>query len=249
MNEVQAKQANEVSTFVQDNLGMEVGADLLIPKAWVMQSTSDHVTDGTFRIGEIVDSVSSELIAKAGEELQFVPFFIKKSWDVYKAKLPGGDKEYARTEVRTPQNEELPWEDTEEGLPLKRVKRLDFFVLMKKDLEAGIALPNILSFKSTSYKEGQKLLNVMLVMNKMMKLQPYGKIVSVTTKKEQNDKGTWYTPMIKVHDNTPDSYLPMISPWIQLVASGAVKVDERDLTGKAVVGADGTLSVDGEQLF
>ncbi len=253
MSNLQTTQKNEVSTFVQNDVGMEVGADLLIPKALLMQSTSDLVTEGTFRIGEIIDSVSSELIAKAGEELQFVPFYVKKSWDVYKAKLPGTTptaNDYVRNEVRNQANDGLPWDDIEDNLPLKRVKRLDFYVLMKKDLDAGAALPKILSFKSTSYKEGQKLLNVMLVLNKMAKLQPYGKIVSVTTKKEQNDKGTWYVPTIKVHEATKQEYVDQVLPWIQLVASGAVKEhDENDVVAGAVVDATGTLTENGEQLF
>ena len=79
----------------------------------------------------------------------------------------------------------------ENGKLQKRVRRLDFFCLLVSQLKAGTAMPVTLSFRSTSYKSGQILLNQMYVRNKMLGKSPAAIIMSLSGEKVKNDKGTF----------------------------------------------------------
>ena len=71
-------------------------------------------------------------------------------------------------------NDNLPWNDKENGIEIKRVRRMNFYVMLPKQIDAGTAVPYVLSFKSTSYREGKKLFTQMYMRNRKANLPPPG---------------------------------------------------------------------------
>ena len=136
--EVAVKETNAVAIPQEladwGDTGVNVGNDLLLPKLLVMQPASDLVTDGKAVMGEFRNSVTGEKLGSIVEPIELVAFHVMKTLDILK--LTEGQYLWNRSlplveNVTSPDyNDNLPWEGTDEdGTPIKRVRRLNFFVL------------------------------------------------------------------------------------------------------------------------
>lgn len=217
--------------------GVNVGNDILLPKLLVMQAPSDLVTEGRAVMGEFRNSITAERLGSINEPIEIIPFHVIKSLDILRR---GDDGQFlwARTEplienVTDPAyNDNLPWEgQDEDGTPIKRVRRLNFFVLLVKDVVEGTAIPYTLSFKSTSMKEGRKMFNRMYVENKMRKLPPAAFTFQLGGIREKNDKGTFIIQQPQLGRQVTIDELKTAKQWYDQVVKGAVKYDLTDDEG------------------
>ena len=247
--EVAVKENKEVQQQLPQELmdwgdtGVNVGQDMLLPRLLVMQPTSDLVTDGQAVMGEFRNSVTGERLGSIIEPVEVICFHVVKSLDINRLDEGGQylwDRNIPLVEnIMSPDyNDNLPWEGKDEdGTPIKRIRRLDFFCLIRKDLASGAAMPYTLSFKSTSMKEGRKMLNQMYVRNKAAKVPPcmYSFILAGT--KEKNDKGTFVKPNVSLGTLINVDELRTTKYWYDLVAKGQVKAE---LTGETIKDVDDT---------
>lgn len=133
-------------------------SDIIIPKILLMQGTSKWVPE-EFNIGEIIDSVDEEIIAKKGETVELIPFILKKTWEVFTNETPA---QWKRSEKWTPANDDLPWEFTEEDPEtgtqnLKRQRQYSFYCMLAGATD-DFAIPKLIGFRSSAgFRPGKKI--------------------------------------------------------------------------------------------
>lgn len=210
-----------------------MGQDVIIPKILPMQGLSDLVTDGKAVMGEFRDSLSGEKLGSISEPIELIPFAVNKTWDIYHQV---GDKFEWQTTIPIIENPSdkgyndlLPWADkTEEGINIKRVRRMNFFMLRPSEIEQGIALPYVFSFKSTSFSEGKKVYSQMYMRNVTQKLPPPAYTFKIGGTKEKNEHGTFIVPKVELGRRTTAAELNTCLHWFKQVTK--LKVDEKDVT-------------------
>lgn len=223
--------------------------DMLIPKILPMQGLSKLVVARKAQIGDFCDSVSGKKIGSIDSALEFIPFFCQKSWDI-SHQLPDGTYEYNRNiplienPVDKNYNDNLTWEGEEKNddgklVKVKRIRRLSFFVLLPSEIKAGGAIPYVLSFKSTSLKEGKKLWSQMYVRNYRAGLPPAAFHFNLGGTMQTNDKGTFVVPTVAEAAKSSQAEMQECLSWIKLINKGAVKVDTSD---EDIPAADGAVS-------
>lgn len=191
--------ANNIVDDVFDDLQVD-SSDIVIPKLLLMQQSSQYVAAEKAKLGDFVHSLTGDKLGSIVEPVEIVPFHYRKSWDIVNK---DDNNSYLRNEPFTPENADLPWEDKEEGMNIKRIKRLDFFCMVPKQLAAGSLLPMVVSFKSTSYKTGAIILtewSEIKARNEMLKKQgqlnalklPFSKSFVLAGVKLTNDKKQTY---------------------------------------------------------
>ncbi len=236
--EVATKQDQSVSTEVASwGSDVNVGTDLLIPKLLLMQGMSEAVNDGKANVGEWRDSVNLTKFGSLSEPCEVVPFHVTKHWDI-EVEQDDGKFKWERTDaiVESPMapgyNDNLPWSDKEDGKNIKRIRRLNFFVLMPSEIAAGTSIPYVLSFKSTALKEGQKMLNQMYVRNLRAKLTPASYKFKLSVGKAENERGKWFTAVVELGERSSDVEIAEALSWYKTVSAkgAAIKVDESDVT-------------------
>lgn len=219
-------------------------SDILIPKILLMQPTSVFVTDGEAVLGDFRNSVTKEKIGTVNEPFEFIPFHFTKTWDIVSV---DDTSKYIRKEEFKIGGENLPWEFVEEGKNLKRIKRLDFFGFTPKALERGDILPNILSFRSTGYREGTKILT-QFKLNISKKKLPWSNIWTIKGEKKKNENNQSYcVPKIDIAGDTPEETLKVCLDWYKNIKSMAsrIKVDDSDVEREVTVDVTNDISETG----
>lgn len=242
--ELTTKPVNEVSTHVAnlDEWGapMPLGSDIVLSKILPMQLTSKLVADAKAAFGEYRDSISGEKLGSLTEPRPWIPFHVQKFWDIMQPDEEGTFK-FVRMEplVENPAdpayNDNLPWMDKVDGIETKRVRRMNFYMIDPNQVADGSAMPYILSFKSTSYKEGKKLYTQMYMRNRKVGLPPPGYTIVLGLDKQKNDEGSWVTPSYELgRKSTPEEMQECLN-WFKLINKGGVKVDDSDLESEVSV--------------
>lgn len=189
--------------------------DIVIPKIQLMQGMSQAVTSGKAKLGDLVDSVSGDIIGDVNKPLEVVPFHMEKFFVVQK--FNGKKFLYDRIEKITPQNENAAYEFDENGSKMKRVYTRRFYVLT-----AGNVLPYTIDFASTSSKAGKELATEMFVKNAMMKLPPASSKIAIGVKIDKNDDATYAVKTIKVVGKSTQEEIKNAFNWYKTISKSAV---------------------------
>lgn len=204
--------------------------DIIIPRILLMQPMSDKVTAGEAAFGEFRESLNNEKIGDFNQGFEFIPFHMEKVFVEYDV-TDETDKKFIRTVPITPQNEDLPYDDQGEDrdgkkCPISRDRVMNFYVLRPEDIEAGGALPYILSARRTSMTAGKKLATQMFVKNAATGKTPAGVVCLATCGKQSKDKKTWAVLDVKPLSPTPDKYVAEAFKWLKIVKAGKAKAHE-----------------------
>jgi hypothetical protein len=216
--EISKKESTELS--MENDIGFwgtneSSSNDIVIPKIQLMQGMSQAVTNGKAKLGDLVDSVSGEIIGDITKPLEVVPFHMEKFFIVQK--FNGKKFLYDRIEKITPQNENSPYDFEEKGIKMKRVYTRRFYVLTN-----GNVLPYTIDFASTSSKAGKELATEMFVKNAMMKLPPAASKIAVGVKIDKNDDATYAVKTIKVVGKSTNEEIKQAFDWYKTVSKSAV---------------------------
>lgn len=204
--------------------------DIILPRILMMQPMSDKVTEGEAAFGEFRESLNNEKLGDFKTPIEVVPFLLQKAFVEYNNEDPT-DKKFIRIVPITPTNDNLPYEDTEktaEGKTIKitRDRCMNFFVLLPKDIDAGTAIPHILSFRRSSIKAGKKLATQMYIKNKDANKPPPAVMANIIATKDSNDKGTFGVMDVNFTKPTPDAYVKECLRWVKLILAGQAKIHE-----------------------
>lgn len=156
--EIQTKENTELanvneSDFFDDSVVTD-SKDILIPRILLMHGTSQLVGQQKAQQGDIIDSVSIEVLANSKKTVEIIPIKqLDKVWNI--ERYNGKKFEYERTD---------PWDSTlsdklefeEGGVKYRRNARLNFYVMLAH--HAGSShLPYMISFQRTSYQAGRNI--------------------------------------------------------------------------------------------
>lgn len=215
--------------------------DILVPKLLICQPTSDLGEDTPQ--GAFVRSTDQVCL---GKEIEIIPLNSFRTWVIFE--LTGSRPKFKRVEPCTFENEDLPWEFEEDGIPMRRDKVLNFYCLIPQDIDREVAamasddpdpddalLPIVVSFSRTSYKVGKELTTHFAKIEKFRARNPgvslYPSAFKLTTELQTNDQGKWYTFKIEGKDKSKQDHRETCAEWHRIVTSGAAQVHEVDESG------------------
>lgn len=193
--------------------------DMVIPKILCMQGLSDLVSDGKAKMGDFVDSLSSEVIGSIENPVDIVPFHMEKIYIISKKNQGDSRFEFDRIEPVTNQN--YPFEDLIDGVTYKYEYTLQFYCLRPEDT----TLPYVVSFKSTSLKSGKVLSTQMFVRNRAAGLVPPAFTMKLGGRKEKGDQGSYIVMEVKQGERTSDELIAECLNWMKVVKQGKTKVN------------------------
>lgn len=203
-------------------------ADLVIPRLLLNQLTSKAVGAGKAKIGEIMNSLTGNIVAAPDKELIYIPLTLKKYWK--KFEVVNGTKKYRGTEPYTSKNADRELKETIGTVGWEYDLVIDCFGFTEDDVKNPASLPSVLSFTRTSYNAGKKI-STHMKMLEMANLEYFAKLISISVNKQQNDKGIFYTFDIQTKgEDTPEAYAHQILKWNKVLndATAKIVVDEAE---------------------
>lgn len=231
--------APKASVNMQE-MGLDA-SDIAIPKMLLMQGLSQLVVDGTFQMGDLINSVTEEKLGDKNSPLEFIPMRAFKTWQVsLKITEPNGKVKYKfeRNIPFTPENANLPYEGLDaEGREVKNVLTLNFYVLLASDIPGGEAFPYVVSFRSTSKGAGKNLATH-FVKQALLRKQPWSKAMLLGCYLDKNDQGPYYVLEVKPSRPTTAAEVEAVETWLPIIDSGKTKVDDSDVDAVASPSAD-----------
>jgi len=220
--ETQVSTKTENETWGSEGIDAE---DILIPRIMLMQGLSDLVTEGHASIGDFIDSLDKDrTIAKKGETFDVVVFGVEKKIIRTKNKEFDGMEDF----VSGYKYDEV----AANGDVIKRSLLMQFYVLLKEDIENGDAFPYVLSFTKTATKPGKSLAT------KIAKLTMIGKpsaarYFTIGTELQSNDHGKWFIPTIASGEETEQKVIEQARAWNKtMINSDKFKTDDKTITKK-----------------
>jgi hypothetical protein len=233
-----------LSTNTGPQRGFEGGIDqedLVIPRAAVMQSTSDELKDKTLVkekgivFGDIVNSLTKD---KLGEE--FIPIFMFKNWARFNPRdekdpnfvqgiAPAGTVWISRDPLDPRVVAESKFGPA--GEKPAATTFINFFSYFP-----GSPMPVIVSFAKTSYGAGKKLITLARLTGGDL----FSKKYRLTTETESNEKGTYAVLKVQPAGNvTPEEYKLCEDLWTKFAQKAndiqvhdQSKVDTEETTSK-----------------
>ena len=213
--------------------------DIIIPRILLLQPMSQMVTNGEGVFGEFRESLAQEVIAAVDDSFDVIPFHMEKVWIEFNVEDPN-DKKFLRTVPIVPANEQLPYnyeyKDDKTGKTLKgmRDRTMNFYVLRPSELDAGSALPYIISCRRSSLQAGKKIATQMYVKNTASGKTPAATVMSMSASKTTNDKKQTYAVMdAKPVRPAKQEHIVEAFKWFQLIQSGKAKAHEESYSEEA----------------
>jgi len=198
--------------------------DMVIPKILCMQGLSDLVADGKAKMGDFVDSLTSEVLGDIDNPVSFIPFHMEKIYIIGKRNV--GESRFEFDRIEDVANQNYPFNSVEGTVETKYEYCLQFYVLRPEDP----SLPYVISFKSTSLKAGKALATQMFIRNRSAGLVPPAYTMLLGGKKEKNDKGTFAVMEVKQSVKTEQEQINGCLEWMQLIKAGKATVSHSDVT-------------------
>lgn len=221
-------------------------SDMIIPRVLLQQALSEAVSERKCMAGDIIRSTTKEVLGNdRAEPIKFIPITYKTTW-ILNEEI-NGKYEYRGVEPRTAQNENSDWEFFKDGGKWKRVKGVDVYALLSKDVDADIIntslsgdeipdvdkvlLPVVIGFRSTSYQAGKAVINhfmkIKTLQAKLPHIAPFMYEMSLACKCEKNDKGTFFIYDVPASSNkAKPEYIAAAREWHKVISSQAIVVDE-----------------------
>lgn len=185
------------------------------------------VTDEVADAGDLIDSVTKEVLAGKGESLEIIPFYTFDNW---LNKRYDEDKEefvFDSVEDFTPSNAARKYKSEVDGVAFEHDHQINFMVLIVDKLEANpTAWPLLLTFRRTSQKAGRKLVSA-ITQKQGLNQSIASMIYSLTTKKEQNKEGKPYFVLdVAPSRDTPAALLNIAYQWyVSMYKEQSVEVE------------------------
>lgn len=216
-------QANEMAGTMKE-LGIEA-SDLVIPRLMLMQNTSEFVGDGLAKLGDIINSQTSEVLGGLDSPVEIIPLRLSKTLRVYDQTQ--NPPKFIRSETLTAENAKRPYEEDENGVRVRNYQTFNFFALLKKEIDAGEAFPVVVSFKSTSLTAGRQIATHIFKMAALGKL-PYSQSILLTVSKEKKGTNTWATFGTAKGNLMGDVEKAESEKWLSILASVTHRVDDQE---------------------
>lgn len=216
--------AQDFGVWGEETVGQD---DVLIPRIILMQPMNDEVTAGKVKMGDLYDNVNDIVVGGFDQPVAFLPFYHKVMWQRYKLTSGGGKPEYIDTLDDPQKTKQLPFiEDHPDGYQIKNVRVSKFMGFLRNEDGEISSLPCEISFKSSSSKAGKKLFTQMYVTNKAARLVPCAYWISVETRRESNDSGTYAVMDVRKSTSASAEEIQQCVEWFHAVKNNEVQIKE-----------------------
>jgi hypothetical protein len=215
--------------------------DIVLPKILLMQGLSDLVAEGKAAMGEFRGSLDNNLLGGKDATIDVIPFYINKSWILLEKR--GQKFEYTGQVPFSAANANWEWNATVEGKEVRRDQSINVYCVLPSEIQAGVFMPYLISFRRTSYTAGKKLVTIKEKL-KMFNRPLASVVVSLGCHLEKNEQGSFYVFDVSQGRNTTEDEMLAVGPWFKLVKESSVKVDDSDLTKEAQPSYDTTATSD-----
>jgi hypothetical protein len=230
--------------------GNRVKGDFLISRVLLMQATSDLVKARKAFPGQIVTSPEGLVIGgisqpgEPSESFNILPLSIKETWTV----MDGAN--WVRTEDRTDENNNLPWQFEEEGKDLKRLQTIEVIALLENEVHASlgevevdedgvpvnfdqvVVMPRAFSFRSKSFAAGKAIsthfTKVEAVRKQYPNARPFHVMLALGCEEESNEHGDFYVFSVGGGTPTPKAYRAMAAGWYDQLQSANIVIEGED---------------------
>lgn len=255
-NEVVAVQ--ETALVVQNETEVTetfLSSDMILPRVLLQQALSEAVSERKAQAGDIIKSTTGEILGNdRSEKIRFLPLTYKLTWVLQES--VNGKFEFRGTEPRTVANENLEWDFMKNGTAWKRVKGVDVYALLSKDIDEDmkntsldgdelpdvnkVLLPVVIGFRSTSYQAGKDVINhfmkVKTLQRKLPTIAPFMYELELGAESEKNDKGTFFVFTVGASaKKAKPEYISAAREWVETIKSTSIRVDEEVATTESVV--------------
>jgi len=209
--------------------GVTSASDLSIAKIMLMQGQSEQVGAGNAKLGDIINTHTGAILGGFEQPIKIVPLKLVKLWRVDDMSNPKESRgKFLRHDPVTPKNEKLPWEDTENGIPIRRTMCMDFFSLLMSEIEANEAFPVAIRFKRTSTEAG-RVISTVMAKNLYLRRPSFYRAVELGVEKRQKD-GSWYAVFtVKAGDPLTPNELKQAEELFKLTATLTYNPDEGEM--------------------
>jgi hypothetical protein len=212
-------------------------SDIILPRILLMQSQSDLVAEGKAAPGQFVNSLTGEVLGDAKNPLEIIPLHSPpKTWVTSEKGPRDGRPQFKKiqseaqilAEYGKSNAKDIPWEENlANGVTRYNKRTLNFYVLLKKEVESGEAFPYLVSFQSTAYEQGKKIATHFMRCA-MTRSQPYSRTLKLSSLSNKTEKGNYFTPDIMPGHKSSVDELGAAEQWLPVVKSANVRVDSAE---------------------
>ncbi len=200
--------------------------NILIPRLALMQGQSKLVQAEKAKLGDIVDTVTGEVVGSASQPLEIIPIMQFDRWTLFHKNEKGQWTYSGEVEANaTNAGWHREWEGkSSDGRDEKRVYSLMYYVLLSKNFRT---LPYLITFKSTSLKAGKALMNHFF-QAKNDKVPPASRSITLASRKESGDSNTWYVFTVSPGKSTTKEQVAVAYQWYQTLKLAKHRVADVD---------------------
>ena len=221
--EVAKKESTAVSIPTDLSAWGEVEAssrDMQLPKILVTQGLSQLAIEGLAKLGDLVNSMTREIVGDTKKPFKFLPFHCERIF--YVSKFVDGSWKFHTIDPVTPQNINTEYEVIKDGMKFKYEFTQNFYCMTEE-----MSLPCVVAFKGQSSRGGKNLFTTMFMANRALGLAPCDKWMDLNVAVEKNAKGSFAvinpTPSTKATQEQQESCLT----WLKVIKeSKPTVVDE-----------------------
>lgn len=195
--------------------------DVLIPRIFVAQKMSEVCDSEEVKPGEFYRSTNHEVIGGAKKAAELLVLSSFKTWTIEQKK--GERYEFETIKPYFPQDANLPWDFTEDGITKRRNETFNFYVIVVSDIASGEVLPSVLSFRRTQVICAKQITSYMMHM-KQFKAPACSYVLEFTTALKENDLGSFHVPQMKKGRKATVEEMTVCKQWYDAISKGAVKV-------------------------
>lgn len=209
----------EAPDFESEAVNVE---DIAFPRIQMMQPISETVTDGKYAAGDIIDSVTGEILGSSTKQIEIIPLRCRKYYKVQK--IVGSDKkEFVRIEpINSATDMNKEWNFEENGEQMIRRPVMEVFVLIP-----GRDLPYIWRLSGMSFKGlSKQFYTSAFALPASQKKAPFVRSLLIQTKKEKNEKGVYFVfSFINGKLTDKDTYM-LANQWYESTKTTKIQDDE-----------------------
>lgn len=203
--------------------------DVIIPRLLLMHGQSDFVQEGDCNIGDLARSTDRSVLASKSDTVELVPFMMFKTWvnEEFVSDGKTSKWEYRSVEPRTPANFNLQWEwEEEDGTKWRRNKTLNFYCLLKSDIDSGNpCFPILVRFSRTSHRAGSVMADH-FAHCKMERVPPCINSFELGSKSEKKDH-TYQVFTVKKSSRNDVPVIQECKKWFDMISKDRAAAESK----------------------
>lgn len=179
--------------------------------------------------GELRDSITNECFASLAKAVDILPFHWVRVWVISRAADKTMKKwNYEKTVPVTRENEAWQFQEGEGEGAIKRVFTVKMYVMLPEELKKDpAAMPRILSFRSSSLRNGRKLMT-MMTQGMQAGRGPAAFIYKLAVLRQENEQGIFGVLDVEKGAEAPMELQDAAFGWYEKINKGAVKEQPED---------------------